>query len=500
MEKVLTKVKTVSFSKKKLIRSIAAVSFLFTAALSYSDSYKIRNVDYDLTGKTRKYALQTKVPVDKKRTFKDEDSLMEYLEDFKVRLENTRAFDTVEVDFSLSDSASRTEESTENPGSADSSENKTSFNTEAADSTENQVEDENKLYYVDLSVKAKDSLHILGAPYPKYDSNNGFLFKLKMKDTNFMGSLETMATDINFSLEPDDDGSTDAKFGFAIDFDIPFKMGIFETTWINSHSLSYTIGENTPEWNMKTGLQFELPFQSFSVKLKLLQSFIRNLDYEEEIVNGEEVYYGDGTYFVEEGNLSIPIVIQEITDWGKIYYTPYVEAKYNWDKDGIVNEDLMSPVFTIGQTVSTSRVNWIGNFRNGLSVSLTESFSYNLQKSHFIPGFEAELKGYKAFKYAGLCTDIYAFAYLNGKQAFGSRLRGIKDKQYYDKENYPEDFDKQACESPAAIVMNFDLPVHIFTARWDEMALIQKIPGIRKIAKYFNMELQLSPFVDVALY
>ena len=490
--RILCKISKVS-SRASIILTLALASI----QLSYADTYKIKDVEYDITGQTRPYAVQTKVPVDKKTVFQDEDELMEYISDFKKRLENTRAFESVEIDITL--------EKDETDVASEKNDEDSSGAALSSASTENQSHDN---YFVSLKVTTKDSLHILGAPYPKFDSNNGFSFKLKLKDTNFLGSLETMATDFNFNIETKEDDTTDYKFGFAIDFDIPFKLSIFDATWINEHSVSYTIGDETPEWDLKTGLALELPFEKFSIKLEMLQSFIRNLEYEDKLINGETVHYGDGTYFVENADLSIPIIIQEIPEWGKIYYTPFVEAKYYWDKDGISeeNEDLSSPVFTIGQTISTSRINWIENFRNGLSAKLTQSYAYNVQAGTFIPGFSAEITGYKATKYVGFCTDIYAFAYLNGKSAFGSRLRGIRDKQYYSKDfdsGDPDDENEywkmQACESPSAIVMNFDMPIHIFTAYWDEMKIIQKIPGIRKIAKYFNMELQLSPFLDIAL-
>lgn len=471
-----------SFINKKTIFLIA-FSFLFS--FIFADSYKIKSVNYNIKGQTRKYSLETKVKVDKETVFDSEESLMIYIEDFTKRLENTRAFEKIQVDFSLED-AKKTitdEEFSENENAEENI----------------QEGEENKLYFVTLDVSTSDSLHILAAPYPKYDSNDGFSFKLKVKDTNFFGSLEEMSSDFNFAIESDDEENYDYKFGFAIDFDIPFKLGLFDASWVNSHEFSYTIGDDTPEWNLKTGLELDLPFRKFSIQLDLYQSFIRDLDYEDADINGKTVHYGDGTYFVENAKLSVPLIIQEIPEWGNFYYTPYFEMKYNWDGDGIsdLNEDLMSPVLSLGQTLSTSRINWIENFRDGLSVSITQSFSYNIQKLDFIPGISGEFQAYKALKHIAFSTDIYAFAYLNGTSSFGGRLRGIRDEQYYSRET--GESDKKACESPAAIVMNFDMPIRIFVAHWDEIGFIQKIPGIRKIAKYFNMEFQLSPFVDVAL-
>lgn len=471
----------------------SALIFCFASPFCFSDAYKINSVDYSITGLTRKYSLDTKVKPDRTTVFASEDALMDYLSDYKKRLENTRALEIIQVDFSLSDSGKKViftqDDVMEIP-----TDGHISGSEEAAEN-----ENPETLYHVNLEVTVKDTLHILGAPYPKYDSNNGFSFKLKVKDTNFFGSLEEMGSDFNFAVESDDELNYDYKFGFAINFDTPFKLGIFDAVWKNDHEISYTIGEKTPEWNFKTGLALELPFEKFSVKLDLYQSFIRDLDYEDEDVNGTMVHYGDGTYFVENAKFSVPLIIQKINEWGNIYYTPYLEATYNWDSDGIsdLNEDLMGPVFTIGQTISTSRINWNGNFRNGISASMTQSFSYNIQKYSFIPGLSGEFKAFKAFKHLGFSADIYAFAYLNGTGTFGERLRGIRDDQYYALST-GHGFQK-ACETPAAIVMNLDLPVKIFEIRWDEISFIKEKETLRKIMGLFNMELQISPFLDFAL-
>ena len=476
--------------KKSFLLSVASL-ICFSA---YADLYQIKKITYEISGSTKEYALRTKVPVDKKKIFSNEDELMTYINDYKKRLENTRAFEKVQVDFSLEESGKTNENEIK-------IEDGITREGENIPIEEDEIPREGeKFYFVNLNVSTSDSLHFLLMPYPKYDSNSGFTLKLKTKDSNFFGTLETMSGDLNFAIVSKDETKYDYKFGLDMNFEVPFKLGIFDSVWMNDYNISYTIGKNTPEWNFKTGLKLSLPFERFSVKLDFYQSFIRNLDYEDADVNGTNVHYGDGTYFVEEAKISVPIVIQKIKNWGNIYYTPYFNGKFNWDTDGIsnLNEDLMSPVLSLGQTFSTSRIDWIGNFRNGVSVSLTQSFSYNVQKLDFIPGISGELKFFKAFKYLGISADAYVFAYLNGNSSFGERLRGIRDEQYYSTASTAAD--KKACESPAAVVLNFDFPVRIFLAKWDEMSFMQKVPRIKKIAKYFNMEFHLSPFLDIALY
>ena len=91
-----------------------------------ANNYKISNVNYELHGQTRKYALDTKVEIDKNRIFKNED-------------------DTLPVE---------------------------------------------------LFVITDDSPHMLIVPYPKYSSTDGLNIKLKARDTNFLGFLETMSSEV----------------------------------------------------------------------------------------------------------------------------------------------------------------------------------------------------------------------------------------------------------------------------------------------------------------
>ena len=146
---------------KKLFLSIAC--FLLTGTL-FAASYRITETEYFVDGKTKKYALETKEKVDRKKIFKSEDELVEYINDYKIRLNNLRAFESVETDFAV--------------GS----------------------EDENGISPVKLFVKAKDSAHMLIVPYPKYSSSSGLNLKIKARDSNFLGTLETMSSDFHLEM------------------------------------------------------------------------------------------------------------------------------------------------------------------------------------------------------------------------------------------------------------------------------------------------------------
>ena len=435
--------------KKLLFIGVLLVSLYGILA---AQQYRIADIEYHITGITRQYALEQSIKIDKKRVFGSEADFMVYFNDLKQQFYNERIFASSDLDFTVSQ-----------PDAAG-------------------------LCLVHLVITTVDSHHLLVVPYPKYNSNSGLNLKVKMKDTNFLGSMQTMSSDISFALEQDSDATTanssiNYVFGISADFDIPFPLGPFDSTWENSWSTTYTIGDSAPEWDISTGLIVSLPFDGYSLDWEFKQTTTRDTDYSE---------YDDETYYTEYAQFSIPITLQYIDNWGKVIYTPAVNATYNWDANGINKEDddLSSPTYTIGQTLSTSRINWVGNFRQGLSLSFNQSIGYNTQRDEIIPHVSAETNIFLAFKYLGMCMDAYAFAYQNGSEKIGSRLRGIWDNQKYaDKTGYGGDY---ALKPAAAIVVNMDMPFHIWTFDFDKTKHLQKL-------HILNCELQIAPFFDFAL-
>lgn len=429
--------------KNSLFITLAGL-LLFAAPLSAS-SYQIKSIEYNIAGLTRSSVLDRNIPVDKTRIFPDESALVAYISDYKQQLENTRFFDNVDVDYTV-----------EQP-------------------------DENDLCIVAVSVTASDSFHFIGVPYPKYNSNSGFELKLKVKDTNFLGSMNTMTGDIDFAVKQRSEYEPfHPVIGFNFDFDFPFTLFTLKSTWKNDYGITYTFGDPSPEWKLSTGLDFSTPLTSrSSLEFSVTQGFYRNFDYSK---------YDDDTYFSETAQLSLPVVLQYIDDWGKVTYTPYVNATYKWDYNGInpKNGDLSSPSVSIGQSISTSRVNWENNFRTGLSVSATQAVSYNFLTNSLGPKFSLELKGYKGWKYAGLCMDVYNFTGINSSEKIGGRLRGIRDDQYFASSTGVDDY---ACKTESALVVNLDLPIHLFSTHFTKGKVLSKL----------NFEVQVSPFLDFAL-
>jgi len=419
----------------------------------FSSSYRINSVRYIIDGMTKESLVEREVKIDKTIIFPDEVAFAKYIDDYRQRLLNTRLFDEVSVEYST-----------------------------------RLFDEQTDLYIADLTVRLDDSFHFIIVPYPKYDSNSGLTLKLKLKDTNFFGTMKDMSADINFLVKHDED-DTEMKhvvddmgieMGINIAFDIPFRLAKLNATWTNSYGISYTIGHSSPEWDTTTGLDFSVPFgRRTSLDFSFAQGFTRNFDYKK---------YDDDIYFTEKGTVSLPIVLQRIENWGSVDYTPYVSAKYYWDFNGIdaLNEDLASPQLAIGQTIGTSRIDWKNNLRTGLSISTTQSFTYIVQNEKLQPKFSAEFKGFKGFRRIGIASDIYLFLMMNGTENIGPRLRGIRDKQYFSSSSgYGNVY---ACKTSGALAVNLDFPIRVFSTRFEKNRVLRKL----------NFEVQISPFIDFA--
>ena len=441
--------------------------FLLLAGCAFpllAQKYQIKSVDYDIQGcgapifgRTQDYALAHEAPVDKKKVFNDKAELDAYLEDYEKRLNNLRAFETIEIEYEL-------------------------------------TEPEEDITGVSLNVAVKDSFHLFAIPGPKYDSNTGLTFKLKIKDSNFLGTLNTLSSDFYILIPTAESDGSSTEFGFNCSADYPFKAGIFDAVWLNDFGLSYTMGDPMPEFSIRTGIRFILPFDRTSLIVETNQRFVNNFAFKQ---------YKDNLYFVNDLKLSVPLIITQMDYFGNLYYTPYSVASVNWDFNGISkqNSSLSSPVLTFGHELSFGRTDWNQNLRTGFNLSIDNYYTYNFQRKRFYPVIELTSSAFKKIDLIddsyflrdfGLAAKLRTFTFMfnpnkdkyiygDGK-SIGQYLRGIRDSQDYKGTGI------SSLHPTSALILNFDVPVHLFTTNFTKSFL-----------RYCNFEMQLSPFVDVAL-
>lgn len=437
--------------KKSLFVSL----FVLLPFLLFSEAYKITNAEYDIKGagfkfmgKTREYPLNQNFPLDKKTTFENHEAFDTYIENYTETLVSSRYFDEVSVTYEALPS--------ETPG----------------------------LLNVTVLIKLQDSHHLIVMPIPKYSSNSGISLKFKGKDSNFLGSLNTMNVDMNLRY---DDGIF--KPGFNFNFDLPFSMGSFDAVFVNDYTIDYRIDDDSSktgfEFDTKTGLSLSIPFNRVSLSLGLYQYVHRNLDYKYEDEEND-----DDIYLSEQFNIGLPVTIANLSNFTSITYSPSVNVSFNWDFDGINKEkdkskELLGPDISFSHSISNGKVNWNDNLRKGYDLSLGNSYSYNFESKEFVPQVSFEGKffwNYQAndeeiWNHFGINSRLYAFHYFDiptnnseHNYAVGERLRGILDDDIY---------------SPTGIILNLDLPHSVFTAYFPTPIL--------------NFNFQFSPFFDMAV-
>ena len=437
--------------KKTLFVSL----FVLLPFLLFSEAYKIVNSEYDIKGaglkfmgKTREYPLKRNFPLDTKTVFESREAFETYIANYTRSLKSARYFDEVEVTY------------------------------------EALPAEKEELYNVVVMVKLQDSHHLIVMPIPKYSSNSGLLLKFKGKDSNFLGSLNTMNVDVNLSYN-----DNTFKPGFNFNFDYPFHVGPFDAVFINDYTIDYRISEEESktgfEFDTNTGLSLSVPFKRVSLSLGINQYVHRDLDY-----NYEDDDNDDCLYFSEKFNVGLPVTIATLSNFTNITYSPSFSVTFNWDFDGInhkkdASKDLLGPDISFSHSISNGKVNWNDNLRKGYDVSLSNSYSYNFESSEFVPQVSFEGKffwNYKAndediWNRFGINSRLYAFHHFDiptnnssHTYAVGNRLRGILDDEI---------------NSTTGIIMNLDLPHNVFTAYFPTPIL--------------NFNFQFSPFFDMAL-
>ena len=436
---------------KKLF-SVLAACLLAALPMSQSlwaEAWTIRSVDFDPQGGTKVSALKRKIKVDTEKVFESKEELDAYVVSIKQKLINERLFETIQIDL---------EEDQQSGEQAEGARSAT------------------------LKVATVDSRHFLFLPYPKYDSNEGFEFKVKLKDDNFLGLMNPLSSDVFVQWEQKENKSDDFVAGASLKYQLPFAMGPIQASWNNELFFKYAFIRQEPEWNLKTGFTFIMPFKNLDLRLDLTQGFVRDADYK---------VFDDELYWTENAKFSVPIVLERFEKIGNLVYTPAAQIDCKWDLDGInpIDEDLLSPRLIFSHGLSLGQVNWIGNFRKGFYACVEQSAAYNFKVNEFQPGVKVTANIFAAWKHLGLNSRFLLFAEKNTYTRYGYLLRGVADDQYLS--GVPHTPNGYSAKGAAAMVLNLDLPIKVFSTDWESWGA--------KWLRSFNFEVQIVPFIDIAL-
>ena len=460
-----------------------------------SGQYRIAAVRYEIKGMTREYPLSRAVPIDTVRIFASEEKLQQYIIELEQRFKNIRSIES------------------------------------AAITVDYGVPTTDGLIPVTLTVTVVDTWNFIAVPYPSFDSNTGFQLKLKMQDFNFLGTLQPLKADIVYQST-----ETDKQiFSSTLNFSLPFRAGIFDMAWGSSFALTYAYQE-VPKITLSTGVEAAYKINKrFSLRFGIVPELIindraasnsadtvssklpsqpidpaaassslnagkdegpaiaqRTSDEETDDAKTEtadklqksvlgSVYPHDRYYLKTSFYLRAPVDITEVKPFGSLIWTPSMSIAGNWAFDGIQAENLKVWTFGWGHTLSFGKVNWIGNFRKGLSVLFDNTYSYRFYKAKKMAiGFAASTAGYypffDRFGVYGRAQLFYHLFNVETLQA-GAALRGVLNKRL---------------STDTGIAFNIDLPIRI--ASFD----FQEITGVSWV-RFFNCDVHLVPFLDIAL-
>lgn len=400
--------------------------------------YQITTVQYEIKGITRVYPLSKAVPIDKARVFSSEAELQEYLADLEQQFKNIRALQSVEI---LPDYGEPSEA---------------------------------QIIPVALLIKIKDTWNFIAVPYPSFDSNSGFQVKLKIQDYNFVGTLQPIKADIIYRSTE----NNKQIFSGSLRFALPFKTKIFDMLWDTSLSMLWS--EKYPKIGIGNGLHAMHTVNKrlklgFGVSTDIVINDMHDAD------SPAAAYYPDDRYYFTSGvYFTMPVSIADIPHFGTLEWVPRLAFTGNWAFDGIQADTLKQSTFAFGHALAFGQVDWLANFRKGLSFSLGNGYAYNLyQPSKPDTSVSATLTGYYPFVNRvgiyGRMQFFYHFFERNSSQA-GETLRGILNRRI---------------STDTGFAFNFDIPIRIATLDFE------KITGV-SWTHFFNCDVQLVPFFDFA--
>lgn len=454
--------------------------------IQHSPHYQITAVHYNIKGITKQYPLSRAVPIDKARIFNSLEELQHYITELKQRLKNIRAIQSAEIQ------------------------------------EEYGVPTETNLIPVTLTIAISDTWNFIALPYPSFDSNSGFQVKLKMQDFNFAGTLQPLKADITYRSTT----SQQSLFSSSLYFSLPFNAKIFDMLWNTSFEIIYA-HKKVPKINIASGLQASYTVNKrFSVIFGIMPELVINDrdstgksskpsenvpkppqsgnqnpptqespstensadSAETERMPSEDqtpdilgyLYPRDRYYFKTSFYVFTPVVLTEVKHFGALVWSPAMNLFGNWAFDGLQAEQLKHWSFDWSHTLSLSKVNWISNFRKGLSFSLGNTYSYRFYKRKNLDiAFTASITGYYSFfDRVGIYGRMQYFYHLFNASSIqaGTALRGILNKRI---------------NTDTGFTFNLDIPIRIATVDF------QAITGV-DWTRYLNCEIQIAPFLDIA--
>lgn len=448
--------------------------------------FQITSVKYNIQGITRESVLDEGLHIDKQKIFKDQEEFDEYLSWLRGDLDNNRIFKETSVQVFY--------------GNRDPSTGITP---------------------VELLISTTETHNKIVVPYPKINSNTGAQIKVKLRDYNFMGSMQMFDLDFTYNYYTADKPKRHIV-GLYTSFMIPFKVGDYNIYWTNTIDVNKTLKKgykpfinifsnasvNVPV-DKKSNMNFSVngsytheinknQYASIGTNISYSRSLTENLSLglsESHTLTRNPDYADDTNYITNSFGISFPFKIGTIPNFSTVTWTPSGTFAWNWDvkalsqnrlsstrSDMIDHPDLKGPTFTFGHSIGAGRLEWVGKYKKGFIASFGQFWIYNFHNKNVPqPYFTLNTQLHLPGEHIAFYNRNYWYYSLAGNTTtFAERMRGIKDNDNFISMNM--------------LVMNFDLPIKLLSTDfegWD-------FPFGSKLKK-LDMEVHFSPFLDVAL-
>lgn len=426
---------SISAGGARVLAALACLLLIPVGALAQASGtpahgYIIESASFESVGRTRPYFLERAAGIEVGRAFADRASLDAYVADRRQVLLNERVLESVEIEVM------------------------------------ELAADEGAPVPVALAVRTVDTWNIVALPYFKYDSNTGLLLSARARDYDFLGTMEPLRVNFDYTV----DTTGEAAWGGDFDFTIPFEG--FGLDWIWSFDGLVSIPEDgIPDLSFSTGIGIELPTAIGAVALSAAQG-VR--------VNGRDSageLYNDRVYLTETVGASYALPLVTLPVLGRLSWTPAASFAARWDFDGLSEEALMGPVATLSHSLSAGRVDWIGDFRRGAVVSVGNSNAWNFHTGAWTRGLTLSAAAHRDGSWYGLSGRLSGFLNFDGTDtSAGDPVRGVLNDRI---------------DADAALFLNLDLPVRVIRfapAEWFGVSWM----------RFFHFDQHWSPFLDVA--
>lgn len=418
--------------RTKLALAIAALAVwsapLPLGAQGVPTCYQITAVDYQIEGKTREGPLSDRLEIKIGMKFQDIVSLEAYIEDKRQVLANERVL-------------------------------------ESSDILLVQGEMKEGIVPVTLVVKARDTWNLIILPYPKYTTNDGLLLSLRIRNYNFLGSMENLNVDLDYRF----DENKNSSFGVGVSFDLPFVMADLDWAIATSQVFAYNFSGRLT-YTSKNTLRLYLEGERFLWTVRAGQHLFWNED-------GDLDTDLDKVVLQTLGGISTEVDLFRLGDLGFLTLTPDLEigSKY-LAEGGTISEDRRGAYVSASYTFKTGRADWIENLRRGTVLSVQNAFSYNFHSESWGITVTTQARHYEAWNNRiGLNSRLTVYGSLLGiSEGIGGYIRGIPDT------NIDGDY---------AAFVNLDLPIRLFDFK----------PSLLIKKDWLDFEAHAAPFVDAAL-